>query len=156
MSSSKRKKMYGADALLMGLKQIGVDYIFGNVGTDYPPLIGSLSRFQQAGRLGVDVPMPITAHHENLGVNMAYGYYLATGKPQVVFVHTNVGTANAIMGIIDANRAQVPIILIAGRAPTTEQFDHTSKPGFIHWGQEMFDQAGMVRENVKWDYGIRI
>ena len=25
----------------------------------------------------------------------------------------------------------------------------------IHWAQEMFDQAGMVRELVKWDYEMR-
>ena len=26
---------------------------------------------------------------------------------------------------------------------------------YIHWAQEMFDQAGMVRELVKWDYELR-
>src|SRR5262249_6119995 len=26
---------------------------------------------------------------------------------------------------------------------------------YIHWGQEMFDQAGMLREFVKWDYELR-
>ncbi|MEM7335115.1 MAG: thiamine pyrophosphate-requiring protein [Chloroflexota bacterium] len=151
---SEKKLMYGADALLMALKQLGIDYIFGNVGTDFPPIIASLSRFQQQGKLGVDVPMPMTIPHENVAINMANGYYLATGKPQVIFVHTNVGTANALMGIINANRAQIPMIVIAGRAPVTEQHDHRSKPGFIHWGQEMFDQGGIVRENVKWDYQI--
>ena len=133
---------------------MGVDYIFGNTGTDYPPIIGSLGRFQQAGEIGKSVPQTITVPHENVAVHMAYGAYLATGNPQVVMVHTNVGTANALNGIINANRAQIPIILIAGRAPVTEGFDHTSKPGFIHWGQEMFDQGAMVRENVKWDYHI--
>ncbi|MEM7126886.1 MAG: thiamine pyrophosphate-requiring protein [Chloroflexota bacterium] len=154
MPPSKRIRMNGADALLRGLKQLGVDYIFGNVGTDFPPIIGSFSRFQQAGTIGQEVPIPMTMPHENTGVHMAYGYYLATGKPQVVFVHTTVGTANALMGMINANRAQVPLIVVAGRAPTTEAYDHTSKPGFIHWGQEMFDQAGMVREHTKWDYHI--
>ena len=153
-SMSQKQLMYGADALLTTLKQIGADYIFGNVGTDFPPIIASLARYQQQGKLGIDVPIPIAVPHENVAVTMANGYYLATGKPQVVFVHTNVGTANALMGIINANRAQIPMIVIAGRAPVTEQHDHRSKPGFIHWAQEMFDQAGMVRENVKWDYHI--
>src|SRR5262249_62116413 len=26
---------------------------------------------------------------------------------------------------------------------------------YIHWAQESFDQAGMVREFVKWDYELR-
>ncbi|MEM7342933.1 MAG: thiamine pyrophosphate-requiring protein [Chloroflexota bacterium] len=154
MCSQTRKTVRAADGLLTGLKQMGVDYIFGNTGTDYPPIIGSLGRFQQAGEIGKSVPHTVTVPHENVAVHMAYGAYLATGNPQVVMVHTNVGTANTLNGIINANRAQVPMIIIAGRAPVTEAFDHTSKPGFIHWGQEMFDQASMVRENVKWDYHI--
>jgi acetolactate synthase-1/2/3 large subunit len=32
-------------------------------------------------------------------------------------------------------------------------FGARSRP--IHWAQEMFDQAGMVREFVKWDYELR-
>ncbi|MEP7031413.1 MAG: thiamine pyrophosphate-requiring protein, partial [Pseudolabrys sp.] len=32
-------------------------------------------------------------------------------------------------------------------------FGSRSRP--IHWAQEMFDQAGMVRELVKWDYELR-
>ncbi|MEM7347612.1 MAG: thiamine pyrophosphate-requiring protein [Chloroflexota bacterium] len=154
MTTQTRKTMQAADALLTGLKQLGVDYIFGNTGTDYPPILGSLGRFQQAGEIGTSVPQTMTVPHENVAVHMAYGAYLATGKPQVVMVHTNVGTANAMNGIINANRAQIPLILIAGRAPVTEAYDHTSKPGFIHWAQEMFDQGAMVRENVKWDYHI--
>ncbi|MEZ4514176.1 MAG: thiamine pyrophosphate-requiring protein [Chloroflexota bacterium] len=152
--SQATRNISGAEGLLLGLKELGVDYIFGNVGTDFPPILGALTRYQQAGRLGVDVPLPIAVPHENVAVNMAYGYYLATGKPQVIFVHTNVGTANALIGLINASRGHVPLIVIAGVAPTTEQFGRTSKPGFIHWAQEMFDQAGMVRENVKWDYHL--
>ena len=44
---------------------------------------------------------------------------------------------------------------MAGRSPILEQgaFGARSRP--IHWAQEMFDQAGMVREFVKWDYELR-
>ncbi len=30
-----------------------------------------------------------------------------------------------------------------------------SRSLFIHWAQELFDQAGLVREMVKWDYELR-
>jgi acetolactate synthase I/II/III large subunit len=30
-----------------------------------------------------------------------------------------------------------------------------SRDGYIHWAQEMYDQAGMLREIVKWDYELR-
>ena len=29
------------------------------------------------------------------------------------------------------------------------------RDGYIHWAQEMFDKAGMLREIVKWDYELR-
>src|SRR5207248_3432300 len=47
-------------------------------------------------------------------------------------------------------------ILAAGRTPITERGSFGSRSRPIHWGQEMFDQAGMVREIVKWDYELRV
>ncbi len=86
---------------------------------------------------------------------MAHGYYMVTGKPQVVMVHVNVGTGNAINGIINAARDHIPIIFTAGRTPLTEAGLPGSRNVYIHWAQESFDQAGMVREYVKWDYELR-
>src|SRR5207244_3829496 len=37
----------------------------------------------------------------------------------------------------------------------TETGHIASRNGAIHWGQESFDQGGMVREFVKWDYELR-
>ena len=70
-------------------------------------------------------------------------------------VHVNVGTANTINLLANAARDRVPLLLMAGRSPIMEAgtFGARSRP--IHWAQEMFDQAGMVRELVKWDYELR-
>ena len=70
-------------------------------------------------------------------------------------VHVNVGTANALNGIINAARDHVPILFSAGRTPLTEAGLPGSRDSYIHWAQESFDQAGMVREYVKWDYELR-
>src|SRR5882757_3471422 len=43
----------------------------------------------------------------------------------------------------------------AGRTPITETGHMASRNRSIHWGQEAFDQGGMVREFVKWDYELR-
>ena len=43
-------------------------------------------------------------------------------------------------------------VVAAGRTPFTETGQVGSRSLFIHWAQEMFDQAGLVRESVKWDY----
>ena len=141
-----------AEAYLALLKDRGVDYIFGNAGTDFPSIIEGLAKaISDGGR----APTPITVPHENLGVAMAHGFYLATGRPQAVMVHVNVGTANALCGIINAQRENVPILFTSGRTPITETGAPGARSLFIHWGQEMFDQASMVREMVKWDYELR-
>ena len=49
----------------------------------------------------------------------------------------------------------MPLLLAAGRTPITETGHVASRNRSIHWGQESFDQGGMVREFVKWDYELR-
>jgi acetolactate synthase-1/2/3 large subunit len=78
-----------------------------------------------------------------------------TGRPQAVMVHTTVGTANTINNLINLSRDRVPLVLSAGRTPITEKGSFGSRNRPIQWGQEMFDQAGMVRELCKWDYELR-
>ncbi len=141
-----------AEAYLALLKDRGVDYLFGNAGTDFASIIEALSK---SVAQGTKAPTPITVPHENLAVSMAHGYYLATGKPQAVMVHVNVGTANGICGIMNAARENVPILFTSGRTPLYEEGATGARSIFIHWGQEMFDQAGTVREMVKWDYELR-
>ncbi len=141
-----------AEAYLTLLKDRGVDYLLGNAGTDFPSIIEGLSK-SLAGE--GSAPTPITVPHENLGVAMAHGYYVATGRLCAVMVHVNVGTANAICGIMNASRENVPILMTSGRTPLTEEGFDGSRSIYIHWGQEMFDQAGVVREMVKWDYELR-
>src|SRR2546427_7633477 len=60
-----------AAAYLALLADRGVDYLFGNAGTDFAPLIEA---YAQAAQTGVAVPRPILATHENLAVAMAHGY----------------------------------------------------------------------------------
>src|ERR1700743_3614788 len=101
-----------ADAYLALMADRGVDYLFANAGTDFAPLIEAYSK---AETTGVKVPKPVTVPHENVAVSMALGYYLKTGRPQLVMVHVNVGTANALCGVMNASRANVPILFSAGR-----------------------------------------
>jgi acetolactate synthase-1/2/3 large subunit len=142
-----------ADAFLRVLSDHGIDYFFANPGTDFPPIVEAYSRAKQSN---AKVPMPLVIPHENLAVAMAHGAYAMTGRPQVVMLHVNVGTANAINNVINLNRDNVPLILAAGRTPITEKGSFGSRNRPIHWGQEMFDQAGMLREAVKWDYELRM
>src|SRR5215472_6637786 len=141
-----------AESFLSRLADRGVEYVLANAGTDFAPIIEALSRNPGSNR---KYPRVITVPHENVAVSMAHGYYRVSGKPAVVMVHVTVGTANAVCALMNAARDNVPIILGAGRTPVTETGHAASRNRSIHWGQEMFDQGGLTREFVKWDYELR-
>ena len=139
-------------AILARLKVIGVDYIFANSGTDFPPIIEGIA---EAHATNVALPQAIVIPHEHAAMGMAHGYYLATGRPQAVMAHTNVGLANCAIGAINAATEHVPVLMFSGRTPTMEQGRFGARTVPIGWGQEMRDQAALVREAVKWDYELR-
>ena len=143
-----------ADAYLALLASRGVDYLFANAGTDFAPLIEALAK-AQAGKSEGRHPRPLLVPHENVAVAMAHGYYMATGRVQAVMVHVGLGTANAINGLYNAARQNVPILFTAGRTPILESGVAGSRNNYINWAQELFDQAAMVRELMKWDYELR-
>lgn len=139
-------------AILARLKAVGVDYIFANSGTDFPPIIEGLA---EAAAKDIALPRAIVIPHEHAAMGMAHGYYLATGRAQAVMAHTNVGLANCVIGAINMATEQVPVLLFSGRTPTLEQGRLGARTVPIGWGQEMRDQAALVREATKWDYGLR-
>ena len=141
-----------ADAYLTILADRGVKYLFGNAGTDFAPIIEAYSKLHGTGTA---VPTPITCPHENVAMSMAQGYYSMTGEVQAVMVHVNVGTTNAMCGLINAFKGNIPVLFSAGRTPFTETATMKGRrSGEIHWPQEMFDQRSLVREVVKWDYEL--
>src|SRR5690606_15970982 len=93
-----------------------------------------------------DMPEAVVIPHENAAIGMAHGYYAATGKPQAVMVHTNVGLANTVMGVINAAAEQVPMFVCSGRTPVTETGHLGCRVAPINWGQDMRDQNAMLRE----------
>lgn len=141
-----------AEYYLEALAEHGIEYLFANPGTDFAPIVEAYARI---ARTNTKLPRPLVVPHENAAVAMAHGYTVATGKPQAVMLHTNVGTANAINMLINASRDRVPMLLTSGRTPFTESGAEGSRSVHIHWSQEMFDQAGMLREVVKWDYEMK-
>ena len=153
ISTTGQRPTIAAEAFLRALADHGIDYFFCNPGTDFAPIVEAFCR---AKKTNAKVPKPVLIPHENLAVGMAHGAYLMTGKPQAVMVHTTVGTGNAINNLINLSRDRVPLILAAGRNPITEKGSFGTRNRPIHWAQEMFDQAGMVREMVKWDYELRM
>lgn len=141
-----------AEMWLRLLAARGVDYLFANAGTDFPSIVEAIARADQEG---FAIPRPVLCGHENAAISMAHGHAMVSGRAQAAMVHVNVGTANAINGLINAERDYIPLLLAAGRTPYLEQGQQGARSLNIHWAQEMFDQAGMVRETVRWDYELK-
>src|SRR5947207_14848882 len=102
-----------AHYFLEGLADLGIDYIFANLGTDHVSLIEEMARWDKEGR---PRPQVVLCPHENVAVHMAGGYALATGRGQAVLVHVDAGTANATMAVQNLFRYRLPVMLFARRS----------------------------------------
>ena len=149
---SKEYMRTASSDLLQGLVDLGIEYLFCNLGTDHAPLIEEMAHWREQGRA---FPKLILCPHENTAVHIAGGYAVATGRGQAVLVHVDAGTANAAMGLHNLCRTRIPVLLIAGRAPMTTFDDVTGgRDTYVHFIQEPFDQASVVRPYVKWEYNL--
>jgi acetolactate synthase-1/2/3 large subunit len=143
-----------AQAYLEVLASRGIEYLIGNANTSLVDAFARLAAKRPGGRMRG--PRPLLVAHEYPATAMAHGYAMLTGRPQVVMVHSTVGAANAAGALINAARGQVPILFTAATSPSADA------PGIagardihVHWAQEAFDQGGMLREWLKWDYELR-
>ena len=86
---------------------------------------------------------------------MAAGYAIATGRGQGVMVHVDAGTANSAMALHNLCRARIPVLLMAGKAPFTTRGELLgTRDTYVHFVQEPFDQASVVRPYTKWEYNL--
>jgi acetolactate synthase-1/2/3 large subunit len=142
-----------AEAFVRALVAQGVECLFLNPGTDTFPVQEALSKLEQ---LGLPVPRTVLCLFESVALAAAHGYYAATGRPQAVLVHVDVGTQNLGGMLHNAQRGHAAVLICAGRTPyTTDPRQRGTRDNYVHWLQEQFDQHGIVRNFVKWDYELR-
>jgi acetolactate synthase-1/2/3 large subunit len=55
-------------AIFRRLRQLGVDVVLVNSGTDFPPIIEGLAEAQAHG---IDVPRPVVVPHEHIAMGIA-------------------------------------------------------------------------------------
>jgi acetolactate synthase I/II/III large subunit len=138
--------------LLEGLNEIGIDYLFCNFGTDHAPIIDEMAHRKKRGEA---MPGIVRCPHENTAAHMAAGYALITGRGQGVLVHVDVGTANTANGMHNIFRSRLPVLLMAGKAPYTVNDELVgSRDTYVHFVQEPFDQASLVRPYLKWEWTL--
>jgi len=141
-----------ADGLMSLLNQRGVEYFFSNSGTDFTPIADALARYSKDPDFKLKT---VVAPHENTAIAMAHGHYLISGHPQVTMAHVSVGTANMGLGIINASRSRIPVVVLAGKTPWYDYGTEGCRTNFVQWGQDTFDQGGYFREYTKWDYELK-
>ena len=137
---------------LEAMNEVGVEYLFCNMGTDHAPIIETMAQWQVEGK---PFPKVILTPHENTAMHMAIGYYRMTGKAQAVLVHVDAGTANAAMAMHNAFRSRIPIVLMAGTAPVTVRGELLgTRDTYVHFIQDPYDMKGIVRNYTKWEYQL--
>jgi acetolactate synthase-1/2/3 large subunit len=142
-----------AALLIESLREAGVEYLFANFGSDHPAIIEALAADRDRG---IDSPAVILCPHEYTALSAAHGYAAVTGRPQAVFIHTDVGTANLGGAVHNAARARVPVFIFAGLTPYTLEGELPgTRNTHINHLQDAPDQHALVRQYVKWNYDIR-
>ena len=137
---------------LEGLSEIGIDYLFCNFGTDHAPIIDEMAHRRKRGDV---MPGVVRCPHENTAAHMAAGYAHVTGRGQGVLVHVDVGTANTANAMHNLYRSRLPVLLMAGKAPYTVNDELVgSRDTYVHFVQEPFDQASLVRPYLKWEWTL--
>ncbi|MDY6779196.1 MAG: thiamine pyrophosphate-binding protein, partial [Halobacteria archaeon] len=100
----------GARALVEGLKQEGVDKIFGITGGAIMPVYDELHDEEDVDH--------IMMGHEQGATHAAEGYHSVTGKPGVCMATSGPGATNLVTGLADADMDSRGIVAIAGQVPT--------------------------------------
>jgi acetolactate synthase-1/2/3 large subunit len=140
-------------AFLEALTEAGVSYIFANFGSDHPALLEAIS---EARAKGWKHPGIITCPNEMVALSAAHGYAQRTGEPQAVLVHVDVGTQALAGAVHNVDKNRAPVLIFAGLSPYTQDGRLTgSRNEFIHWLQDAYDQAGIVRGFIRYENEIR-
>jgi len=143
----------GAEAFIELLNANGVNYIFLNPGTGSSSIQEALSKYKALGKRAPEV---ILCLHEFVAMSAAHGYFMVSGKPQVVLVHLTLGTQQVGGALLNAQRSRIGVVFCATRVPFSVGEAGVGGRTFpLHWFQETFDQAGTVRGYVKWEYELR-
>jgi acetolactate synthase-1/2/3 large subunit len=142
----------GAEALIQLLVAHGVEYLFLNSGTDTAPVQEAIVALASQGHA---VPRIVACLYENVALAAAHGYFCVTRRPQAVLVHVDAGTQNLGGNLHNAQRAHAGVLIFAGRTPyTVDGVAPGSRDRGIQWFQDEPDQAGIVRNYVKWSHEL--
>lgn len=143
-----------AENFFEALSEAGITHCFVNLGSDHPAMLEAMIKARQENNL--NFPNIITCPSELVALSAALGYAQATGVPQCVIVHVDCGTLAMGQSIHNASVSRVPVLCFAGLSPFTQNGELLgSRTEFIHWLQDVPDQAAIVRQYCRYTGEIK-
>jgi acetolactate synthase-1/2/3 large subunit len=140
------------DAIVAAMGLGGVDYIFFNSGSEIMFLQEAIAK---ANSLGRPAPKLIMMTHEYPTLNAALGYAAVSGRMAATAVHVDVGTQHYGCAIHTARHSGLPVLIMAGAPPVAYPGSmRGARDGSHFWVQQTSDQAGIVRQYMKWDHRL--
>ncbi|KAL2828550.1 putative thiamine pyrophosphate enzyme [Aspergillus pseudoustus] len=143
-----------AEAFFEALSEAGITHCFVNLGSDHPAMLEAMAKAkkEQLSKF----PNIITCPSELVALSAALGYAQVTGIPQCVIVHVDCGTLAMGQSIHNASVSRVPVLCFAGLSPFTQNGElFGSRTEFIHWVQDVPDQAAIVRQYCRYTGEIK-
>ena len=141
-------ELTAAEVMLRSLREYDVEYVFGNFGTDHPPLLEAAARIRETEPDAI--PEFVLCPHESNALSAASGYAAVTGRPQAVFVHVDVGTQNLGAMVHNVHRGDVPVFIFAGLAPITHGDEPGARSSGIQYIQDVYDQDAILEQYCRW------
>ena len=141
--------MSGSQAILHGLRSMGVEAIFASPGSDWAPLWEALASDPWWA------PRYVSSRHEETAMGMAVGYAKATGKLPAVMVHTTVGAQHTTMIARSAMHERIPMVILAGEVIGFAE-PPSPKVG-RQWLRLLTDLGGpaeLMKSSVKWSFAL--
>ena len=140
------------DAIVAAMGLGGVDYMFFNSGSEIMFMQEAIAK---ANALGRPAPKLIMMTHEYPTLNAALGYAAASGRMAATAVHVDVGTQHYGCAIHTARHSGLPVLITAGAPPVSYPGSmRGARDGSHFWVQQTPDQAGIVRQYMKWDHRL--
>jgi acetolactate synthase-1/2/3 large subunit len=117
-----------------------VDKVFINPGFEHNPIQIHVAEARINGRKS---PQLILCLDEAVTIAAAYGNYMVTGKPQVVLVHSELGSLQLGGNLQNLQWGRVPVVILAAYQEIDVQR--------TLWNGQPYDQGSIVRNSVKYD-----
>ena len=136
------EKYKSGEAFIDVLNAHGVEKIFLNPGFEFIDILTNIASARTSAD-GRRAPQLVLCPDESVTASAAYGNYMVTGKPQVIMVHSELGSLQLGGNLQNLQWGRVPALILAGY----QEGDLQRKL----WNGNPYDQGSIVRNSVKYD-----